>query len=471
MKYNYHIIVIGGGSGGLVIASAAAGLGADVALIEKEKMGGDCLNYGCIPSKTFLKSAHLASDIRNSHEFGLNAAVKNVNLEKVMARVKSVIKEAGTHDSKERYEKLGVKVYFDRAVLKNRHTVQLSDKQITGKYIVIATGSEPFIPDIAGLKNIDYLTNRNIFKLNKLPEHLIVLGGGPIGLELGQGFCHLGSKVTIIDRNQTLFKKDDPEVWPVLQKKFIDDGIDIRLSSKIEKINRIENKIEVVIYNNKYEVITGSALLVSSGRSPVSKGFGLEEAGIVLDQRGYIKTNAKMQTRVSNIYACGDVTGPYQFTHMAAYQAGVVIKNIIFKLGSKVDYSSVPWTTYTKPEVAHAGYTQQLAESRGIFHSSVIVDLATIDRAKTENDRTGLLKLNLNRKKQIAGAAIVSEKGGELIPLVTLAIKKKMKATEFLDLIFSYPTEAEIFKSASIELIKQGFKSWHKKLIKKLFLR
>ncbi len=472
MEYNYQVIVIGAGSAGLVVASGCSALGAKVALIEKNKTGGDCLNTGCVPSKTFLKSAHLAGNIRNSQNYGLKTVLNDVDIKEVMARVKSVIKEIEPNDSKERYEKMGVKVILGEGKLINNHTVKIGEDMITGKYIVIASGSEPMVPPIPGLKEVPYLTNKNIFNLEKLPKHLIVLGGGPIGLELGQGFRYLGSEVSVVDMLPLLFPKDDPEVSPLMEKRLKSEGINLFLSSKIVEVRSNANGIIVIIekVGNRKE-IKGDNLLVSLGRSPISKGIGLEKSGVKLDKKGYIQVNDTLQTSVRNIYACGDVVGPYQFTHMAGYQGSIVVRNVIFPFKSKVDYSIVPWTTYTNPEVAHVGYTEPWARSLGIYNDSVIINLEEIDRARTEGEKTGFLKLILNDKKIVIGATIVGEKAGEMISIATLAIKKKLKATAFSNLIFSYPTESEIFKFASYKLMKKSFKPWMKRIIKSIFLR
>lgn len=470
-KYDYHVIIIGAGSAGLVVASGCANLGAGVALIEKDKMGGDCLNFGCVPSKTFLKSAHLADYIRNAKDFGLDASIKDVDIKEVMGRVNSVIRAIEPHDSIQRYESMGVDVLTEEAKLLDNHTVKAGDKKITGKYIVIATGSGPMVPPIAGLNTVPYLTNKNIFNIKALPNHLIVLGGGPIGLELGQGFSHLGSKVSVIDMLPNIFPKDDPEVGPLMEKKLKEDGIKLILNSKIAEVKGKENNITVIVEKegNKEE-INGDYILVALGRVPSNKGLGLESLGIKTDRKGYVITDEHLRTNVKNIYACGDVAGPFQFTHMAGYQAGIVVRNTIFPFKSKVDYSTVPWTTYTKPEVAHVGYTEPWARSEGIYMEKVIIDLAEIDRAKTENDEVGFLKLILGRKNRVIGATMIGEKAGEIIPLATMAIKKGLKATSFASFIFSYPTEAEIFKFASNDFLKKSFKPWMKKLIKKLFL-
>lgn len=471
MKFDYHVIVIGAGSGGLVVASGAAQLGAKVALIEAHKMGGDCLNTGCVPSKTFLKSAHIADDIRNSNHFGLRASLKDVDLSEVMKRVKSVIKAIEPHDSKERFESLGVDVFLSKGTLIDEHTVRVGEKTITAKNICIATGSQPAVPPIPGLRDVPYLTNENIFELTTLPKHLILLGGGPVGLELGQGFRYLGSEVSIIDMLPHIFAKDDPEVAPIMEKKLQSEGIQLLLSSKIVEVKKENSDIVVVVEKNgeRKEVI-GDYILVALGRVPNTKDLGIENLGIKTDTKRYIFTNERLRTNIKNIYACGDVTGPYLFTHMASYQAGVIVKNIIFRLPSKVDYSGVTWTTYTKPEVAHVGYTEQWAKSSGLYKESLMVNLDEVDRAKAENDEVGFLKLILGRKNKVIGATLVAEKAGEMIPLATLAIKRKLKPIAFINLIFSYPTEAEIFKFVSGELYKRVLKGWMKKLIKILFL-
>lgn len=472
MRYDYHIIVIGAGSGGLVVASGAASLGARVALIEAEKMGGDCLNAGCVPSKTFLKSAHIAKAIRDASMYGLTADLKKVDITTVMDRVNKVIREIEPHDSRERYEGLGVDVILGFGELQDRHTVKIGNETITGKYIVIATGSEPAVPPIHGLNEVNYQTNRTIFHLKELPGHLIVLGSGPIGIELGQGFRHLGSQVTIINRSPGLFKKDDPEVGPLMEKQLKDDGIELLLGIAYREVRQDSDVISVEIeHEGKGRIITGDQLLVATGRLPATKNLGLDKVGVRVDEKGYIVTDKKQKTSVKNIYACGDVTGHYQFTHMAGYQAGIIIRNIIFKLCAKVDYSAVPWTTYTKPEVAHVGYTEPMARKAGTYKSSLKVDLSAIDRAKAEDDRVGFLKLNLGKKGRIIGATLVGEKAGEMIPAITIAIKQKLTAGIFMNMIFSYPTESEILKSASLEAAKQSLKPWMKKVIRAVLLR
>jgi pyruvate/2-oxoglutarate dehydrogenase complex dihydrolipoamide dehydrogenase (E3) component len=473
MRYNYHIIVLGAGSGGLVVASGGASLGAKVALIEEDKMGGDCLNTGCVPSKSFLRAAHLAADIREASRFGLSAAPAGVNASLIMKRVHDVIQTIAPHDSMERFTSLGVDVVKGRGVLVDKHTVKVNGRTITGKYIVIATGSRAAVPPLPGLANVPYFTNENIFSIQKIPEKLLILGGGPIGLELGQGFRYLGSEVEIIDIAPHLFPKDDEEVAPLMEQLLRKERIILTLSAKINQVKNNGDEITVVIEKDGItREIAGSHLLISLGRKPITKDMGLEHAGVKLDPRGYVAVNNYLQTNIKNIYACGDVAGPYQFTHMAGYQAGVVIRNIIFPLKkASVDYSTVPWTTYTRPEVAHVGYTEQWAKDEGLFIDSITVSQKENDRAQTDNDTEGFLKLILGKKNRIIGATMVGNKAGEIIPLASLAIRNRMKATVFMQQIFSYPTEAEMFKFASLAFARKSFKPWMKSVIKTVLLR
>jgi len=473
MKYKYHIIIIGGGSAGLVVASGGASMGAKIALIEESKMGGDCLNTGCIPSKSFLRSAHLAADLKNSREYGISASLKDVNISAVMKRVQKVIETIAPHDSAERFTSLGVDVIKGRGILVDSHTVRVHDRIVTGKHIVIATGSRPVIPPVPGLDKVPYFTNENIFKIKTLPKKLVILGAGSIGLELGQGFRQLGSEVEIIDIADRIFIKDDPEVAPLMERVLTDEGISLKLNAKIKEVKKTGNRISVTIgRDGELETIHGTDLFLSLGRAPVTGNMGLEYSGVKIDERGFISVNKYMQTNIENIYACGDVTGPYLFTHMAGYQGGVVLRNIIFPLKkSAVDYSTVPWTTYTRPEVAHAGYTEQMAREKSKLKDVILVDLKDMDRAQTDSDTAGFLKLILGKGNRIIGATMVGNKGGDIIPLASMAIRHRMKAAGFMSQIFSYPTEAEIFKFAGYAFARKSFKPWMKNIVQKLLFR
>ncbi|MBI4350009.1 MAG: FAD-dependent oxidoreductase [Elusimicrobia bacterium] len=472
MKYDYHAIVIGAGSGGLVAAAGCASFGARVALVEGSHMGGDCLNAGCVPSKAFLRCAHAAAAARELARFGVTARVEGVDLEKTMARVASVIGEVAPRDSEERFRGLGVDVFRAAGSLLDAHTVKAGDKVITGKYIVIATGSEPLAPAIPGLDGVKYYTNRDIFTLKTLPKKLLVLGAGPIGLELGQAFRHLGSEVEILDRAIGLFGKDDPEVGPLMLEVLKKGGLVFHDGAKILGVEKSAAGITLKFEREgKALEATGDALLVALGRKPVTAGLGLEAAGVELNERGYIKTDARLRTTVPHIYACGDCTGPFLFTHSAGYQAGIIIRNIVLGLPAKVDYHNIAWTTYTRPEVAHVGLTEQEAAKAGLLRDKVLVPLAENDRAMAEEDRAGFLKFIVGPGGRLLGATLVGEKAGEMIGAASLAVTNRLKATAFASVVFSYPTEAEIFKTASYEYMKRGFKPWMKNIVKSLLLR
>lgn len=336
MKYDYDAIVIGAGSAGLVVASGAAGLGAKVALIESGDMGGDCLNTGCVPSKTFLKSAHLKRAIDQSALFGLEVPHNHVHMNQVMDRVQSVIAAIAPHDSVERFEGLGVTVFKGVGTFENPHAIKVNGQVITGKKIVIATGSKPAIPAIEGIQNIPYLTNESLFSLKTLPRHLIVLGAGPMGLEMGQGFKHLGSQVSIVYRGTGLFAKDEPEVGPLMEKIFLKEGIALYSGATPTKLEKEGESICVhYAQEGKSHTLMGDQVLVSMGRVPHTEHLNLSAAGVKTDEKGYVITSATLQTNVPNVYACGDVTGPYLFTHTAAYQAGLVIRNALLHLKQK----------------------------------------------------------------------------------------------------------------------------------------
>ncbi|SMP66323.1 dihydrolipoyl dehydrogenase family protein [Anoxynatronum buryatiense] len=473
MDDQYHVIVIGGGSAGLVTAGGAAALGAKVALIEGNEMGGDCLNTGCVPSKALLASAHLANWIRQSEKMGLDGSLAPVNLEKVMNRVHRVIEEIAPHDSVERFQSMGVEVIQSHGRLLDAYTVQAGDRVLTGKRIVITAGSGPQVPKLEGLDKVGYLTNETLFSLEKLPEHLMIWGAGPIAMEIGQAFVQLGSRVTVILRGHELFKKDEPEVGEIMARKLEADGIRFLYGCDITGVSREGSRISLALKETPKDtssVLEGDAFLIALGRRPASAGMGLEVAGVKTDRRGFVVVNETLQTSQSHIYACGDIAGPHQFTHMAGYQAGIVVRNLFLSLKKKVDYRHVVWTTYTSPQVAHAGYAEKTAKEAGLLGSVITHPFREVDRAIIENDREGLLKLVLDRKKRVIGATLVCEQAGEMISLASLAIVKKLKVSDFMNIIYAYPTKSEIFGGAALTQLKDSFKPWQKKLFQWLFL-
>jgi len=465
MKYDYHIIVIGAGSAGLVVASGASNLGAKVALIEGNKMGGDCLNYGCIPSKTFLHTGHTlfkAQKLKTIEHLNYN-----VNLKSIANHVSEVIEAIAPHDSKERYESLGVDVFNDYGTMIDEHTVSVDNKLLTAKFVVIATGSSPNIPEIDGLEDCPYYTNETIFSLEEKPRHMIALGAGPIALELGQAYAHIGSKVTIINRSLEIFKKDEPEVQTLMYEKLSDDGINFKMGYHIVKVEKNNTGIMVTINKNgKTEVIQGDCLLLALGREPNTSNLGLNKINIETSKRGYIVTNNKLRSTCPSVYACGDVVGPYLFTHTASYQASVVIQNIIFPFKRKINYRHIPWVTYTLPEVAHIGLLEKDTDGK-----VYLVELNKNDRAKTNDEKVGFLKLITDKKGTLVGATMVSENAGEQIALANIAISKKMKLKSFLSMIVPYPTEIELYQHLALTELKESFKPWQKNIVKKIFLR
>jgi len=471
MKKDYDVIIIGAGSAGLSVAAGAAAFGAKTALIEQGSMGGECLNNGCVPSKAFLRSAHLARDIRHAGLYGLNAGLGPVDLAKVMARVNSIIARIAPNDSAERFKNLGVDVFAARAEILDRNTVRAGEKRLKGSHIVIASGTKPLIPKLPGLYAVPYYTNLDIFTLTKLPEHLIVLGGGPVGLELGQGFRRLGAEVTVVEKGERIFPKDDPEAALLMEAVFKRDGIKVLKSANAILAGKENGNILLGVEDiTGSRTLAGDCLLVAAGRAPHTEGLNLAGAGIRTDARGYVAVDAALRTSVKNIYACGDITGKFQFTHMAAYQAGIVLRNIILGLPARTDESRAAWTTFTSPEVAHAGFTEARARELGLFREALSVDLKNADRAITDGEEDGFLKLILGKGSRVIGATMVGSKAGETIPLASLAIRDKLKAREFADLIFPYPTQAEIFKTASAVILRRSLKGWMKTLVKKLFL-
>jgi len=439
------LVIIGGGAGGLVIASVAAQLGLKVTLIEKEeKLGGDCLHYGCVPSKTLIHAAKVASLMRRGEEFGLPATIPDVDLGKVNDHVQSVIEHIQHHDDPERFRSYGCEVIFGVAEFTDPYTISVNNEKIASKRFVIATGSRPFVPPINGLDDVDYLTNLDIFSMRTLPPRLVVLGGGPIGLEMAQSFHRLGSKVTIVERLPHLLPQEDPEIADALQEKLVTEGLNILTSTSVEKVNS-EADIKIISCSGNLK-LEAEQLLVAVGRKPNVENLGLEAAGVNFTAKG-ITVDRRMRTSQKHIYACGDICGPYPFTHMAEYQAGIVISNAIFRFPKKTNYRVVPWATYTDPELARVGLTEQQARDQGIEPVVLRFEFKDIDRALTEVETSGLTKL-ITYKGKILGASILGPHAGELIHEIVLAMQTSAKISDISAAIHAYPTLAQIHRRA-----------------------
>tara|TARA_R110000868_G_scaffold46376_14_gene153312 strand:- start:18471 stop:19895 length:1425 start_codon:yes stop_codon:yes gene_type:complete len=442
------IVVIGGGSGGLSVAAGASQMGAEVVLLEKAKMGGDCLNYGCVPSKAMIAAAHAAHAVRRAGRFGIAAAEPAIDFEKVHDHVHGVIGAIAPHDSVERFEGLGVRVIQEHGKFVGPNRVQAGDTVITVKRVVISTGSRAGVPPVPGLEDVPYLTNETVFDKKSAPDHLIVLGGGPIGSELAQAHRRLGCRVTILEMFSVL-GKDDPELTEIVKNRMLSEGIAMREGIKVVRAERTDSGIAVIIKDDgREERIEGSDLLVSAGRVPNLDGLDLEAAGIEYDKRG-VTVDARLRTSNRKVYAIGDAAGGFQFTHVAGYHAGIVLRNILFRLPARVDYSALPWVTYTDPELAHVGMTETQAREKYGDIRILRHPFAENDRAQAERDTDGLAKIVTTAKGVIVGASIVGPHAGELLQSWILPIQKKMKIGAVAGLIIPYPTLGEVNKRAA----------------------
>ncbi len=444
------ICIIGAGSGGLTVAAAAASFGVSVVLIEKGKMGGDCLNYGCVPSKALLAAGKQAQAMRNGAKFGVTPVEPQVNFKAVMAHVKSVIAAIAPNDSVERFTALGVRVVQAEGKFKDTRTVVAGDITIKARRFVIATGSSAFIPPIPGLENIEYLTNETVFEQDKLPAHLVIIGGGPIGMEMAQAHRRLGAEVTVIEAFAAL-GKDDPEAASVVLAALRAEGVKILDNTKVTAVEkRGKTGIRVSVEGpDGVATVDGAQLLVAAGRSANVNGMNLEKAGVVYDRRG-IKVGANLKSSNRRIYAIGDVAGSLQFTHMAGYHAGLVVRSILFRLPVKENRAIIPWATFTEPELAQAGITEAEAKKSGTAFHVLRWPFAENDRAEAEHKTAGLIKIITNNKGRILGVSIGGHGAGEMINMWALALSKGMSVRDIAGYVAPYPTMAEAGKRAAI---------------------
>jgi pyruvate/2-oxoglutarate dehydrogenase complex dihydrolipoamide dehydrogenase (E3) component len=457
------ICVIGAGSAGLSVAAAAAAFGVPTVLIEKHKMGGDCLNTGCVPSKALLAAAKRAASMRSSGAFGITAQLVSVDFAKVHEHVHRVIAAIAPNDSAERFTGLGVRVIKGHATFKDRRTVAVGDIEIRARRFVIATGSAPAVPPMPGLDQGPYFTNETIFSLTELPKHLIVIGAGPIGLELTQAFRRFGSDVTVLESAQPL-AKDDPECAAIVVTALEREGVIIRSGVKVAEVACAVGNVKVTLDGG--ETIEGTHLLVATGRQPVTAGLGLEAAGIRHDRTG-IAVNRKLKTRNRRVYAIGDAAaGQLQFTHAANYHAGLVIRNALFRLPVRANNDVVPWVTYTEPELAQIGLSEAEARKRGLKIRILRWPYHDNDRALTERETHGHIKVITTPKGKILGATIVGAQAGELITMWTLAIAQDLNIRALTGIVVPYPTLSELGKRAAIDYFTPSLTSpWVRRII------
>ena len=464
---NPDICVIGGGSGGLSVAAAAAAFGVPVVLIERHKMGGDCLNTGCVPSKALLAAAKRAAAMRSGAPFGVTASSIDIDFGKVHDHVQRVIGAIAPIDSAERFAGLGVRVIKGQAKFKDRRTVVVGDDyEIRARRFVIATGSAPALPPIPGLDEGPYLTNESVFSLSELPDRLIVIGAGPIGLEMAQAFRRLGSAVTVLEAAAPL-AKDDPECAAIVLDQLEREGVVIRSGVKVARVMHASGSVAVTFEGpGGEETVEGRCLLVAAGRKPTTDGLDLEAAGIKYDRAG-IRVNKRLKTSNRRVYAIGDVAaGQLQFTHAANYHAGLVIRNALFRLRVKVNNDAVPWAIYTEPELAQTGLTEAQARARKLKFRILRWSYHDNDRAQAERETHGHIKVITTRKGNILGATIVGAQAGELIAMWTLAIAQGLNVRSLTGIVLPYPTLSEIGKRAAIDFFTPSLTSpWARRII------
>ena len=457
------ICVIGAGSGGLSVAAAAAAFGVPVVLIERDKMGGECLNTGCVPSKSLIAAGKHARAIADAAAFGVSTQAAEIDFAKVYRHVHDVIDAIAPNDSKERFNGLGVRVIEGAARFKDRNTVVVDATEIAARRFVVATGSSPALPPIAGLDGVPYLTNETVFALATRPEHLVVIGAGAIGLELAQAFRRLGSAVTVLEAAEPL-TREDQECAAILLAALAREGVAIRSHVAVARVEAVGAKIKVVLADGG-AAIEGSHLLIATGRKANTEGLALDAAGIACDRNG-IKVNKGLKTSNRRVYAIGDVAGRGQFTHLANYHAGLVIRNALFRLPVKVNADLVPRVTFTDPELAHVGLTETQARERRIAIRVLRWPYHENDRAQTERETAGHVKVLTGRRGNILGATIVGAAAGELITTWTLAIGRGLNIRALAGMIVPYPTLAEIGKRAAVTYFLPSVTSvWVRRII------
>lgn len=454
-KFDYNLVVIGAGAAGLVSSYIAATVKAKVAIIEKHKMGGDCLNTGCVPSKALIRSAKIISYAKRAREFGFKSIQADFDFSEIMERIKNIIRMIEPHDSADRYTALGVECIKGEARITSPYTVEVNNRVLTTRSIIIATGARPFVPELPGLEKIEYLTSDNIWDLEKFPENLVVLGGGPIGCELAQSFARLGSKVTQIEMMQRFMTKEDPDVSEFIMQKLESDGVRILSSHRAKEIRVEGNKQILVCDFNGVEInVEFDQLLFALGRVANISGFGLEELGVEMTSSKTIKSNDFLQTNYPNILCAGDVTGPFQFTHVAAHQAWYASVNSLFGWLKKfkADYRVIPWATYTDPEVARVGLNEDEARENGIQYELTRYGIDDLDRAIADSEASGFIKiLTKPGGDRILGVTIVGNHASDIISEYVLAMKYGLGLNKILGTIHIYPTMAEANKYAAGE--------------------
>ncbi len=466
----YQLLVIGGGTAGLVAAAGAAGLGARVALIERDFLGGDCLNFGCVPSKVLLSAARAGAAVRNAEAFGVRAASASIDFRAVMERLRRLRAGISAHDSAQRFRGLGVDVYFGAARFTGMETVDVAGQSLHFRRAVIATGTRPRVPDIPGLAEAGYLTNESVFSLTVLPRRFVVLGAGPVGCELAQAFARLGSRVTLINNKPRPLPREEEPAAALLRATLERDGVRLMQESTLARVEqRANEKLLVVERGNEREEIAADAILVAVGREPQVAGLNLEAAGVAYGTRHGVTVNDHLRTSNPRIFAAGDIASRFKFTHAADALARIAIQNALFPLiKARASALVIPWCTYTDPEVAHVGLTEAEAAARGIHVQTFTQEMADVDRAILDGDTEGYVRIHVRAgSDHILGATIVARHAGEMIGEVSLAMTTGLGLAALGRTIRPYPTQTEALKKLGDAYTRSRFKGWTRWLLER----
>ncbi len=447
--YDFDIGILGGGAAGLTVTAGASQFGAKTILIEKEKeLGGDCLHYGCVPSKTLIRTAHVYHMMKNAEKFGLpRVDLKPVDYKEVAKRIQSVISIIQKHDSEERFCRLGAKVEFGNARFVDDHSVRVNGKTYSAKRWVISTGSSPDIPPIDGINRTSYITNKDIFSLDELPKSMIIIGAGPIAIEMAQAFSRLGTKVDVVQRSNQILSKEDKDMADQMMNVIASEGVTFHLNSVVLGVKDLGSEREVVIRDSEGKPLSlkSERILIALGRKPNIEGIGLEDISVEFDKKG-LKVDSRLRTNHKHIFGAGDVIGKYLFTHAAGYEGGIVLSNAILHLPRKTDYTNLPWCTYTDPELASIGMNEKRAEAAGIEYSVWTEEFKANDRSLAEGEETGKIKLVLDGKEKPVGIQILGPRAGELVSEWVAVMNGGVKLSALASAVHPYPTLGEINK-------------------------
>lgn len=466
----YNLVVIGAGTAGLVSAAGAALLGARTALIERHLMGGDCLNFGCVPSKALIVAARAAYAVQEAVEYGIHAEIREIRFAETMRRLRRVRAEIAPHDSAERFRGFGADIYLGEARFTSRNSLEVAGERLVFSKAIIATGARAAIPAIPGLEDTGFLTNETVFSLTELPQRLIVIGGGPIGCELAQSFARLGSRVSVIQKAARLLPRDDPDASAILKSQFESEGIALFLGSTIRRAERSARGKTIVFDRGMgEEQIDADEILVATGRAPNVESLNLEAGGVEAGKRGIV-VDDRLCTSNPKVYAAGDISTRFQFTHAAEALGRIALQNALFFGGKKASDLVIPWCTYTDPEVAHVGLTPMEVDSRGAALETFTLPFAENDRAVVDGVTQGFARVHASKKDgRILGGTIVGSHAGESIGELVLAMQRNLKISDLAGVIHPYPTQAEIIKRLGDLSMRSRFKPWMKKLLVKFF--